>query len=299
MLWSEVRKKEWWYTGVWDPDHRIYVSWYFVRVNFVDEIGVTVFDPAVGPPAHFEKRLWLDPVQPPDELSLVWDKGRTWARYTGSADKTWHFDFSAGDLRVDLQIAPTTSPFTKFDNTLSKNYGLLHFFHNRVAGLVSVGGRSYRLENALGYYDHCFGRVPRQSGWHWLAVQNRDVALASLVNYGPYAQRYSQVWLGGGPPELAGRWIRLEQSVSFENPRTTELEGSWRLTSTDLDLSIDVLPKQLVTSIRHIPPLTRFIVDLQHTEMFVRASGRVRVDRRWLPLEEPLYGVMEQHHGKW
>ena len=133
-----------------------------------------------------------------------------------------------------------------------------------------------------------------------MAVQNADAALACLVNYGPYAQRYSQVWLGQDPrcpPNRRSDWIRLEQSVSFEHEDTEKFSGDWQLTSSDLELEVRHI--QFHTTKEHIPPLTRFIVDLHHTEGFVEASGRVRVDGQWLDFNDPMYGVMEQHYGRW
>lgn len=302
-VWTQRDKKEWWYTGACDPDRQLYVSWNVIRVNFIDRVSVMIFDAERNEPDHFSKKLFLDEDQPPRELSLNHSGSDLEFHYNGSGQHGWQFEFSGGGISANLDIQPTIRHFTKFDNTLSKNYGLVHFFQNRANGKVETGdGRIYELHDALVYYDHCFGTVPSQTGWHWLAVQNTQVALASLVNYGPHAQRYSQVWFGSGtscPQSRQDQWVRLEQSVSFEQETADDFEDPWHVTSSDLDLTVAPLPRQHHTTDEHIPPMTRFLVDLHHTEVFVRVTGSVRVDGLWVPLDEPLYGVMEQHYGRW
>ena len=46
VLLRERRNKEWWYTGAYDAASGAYISWYVVRVNVVDEVTLTIFDPA-------------------------------------------------------------------------------------------------------------------------------------------------------------------------------------------------------------------------------------------------------------
>lgn len=301
-VWTQRDKKEWWYTGACDPARRLYVSWNIIRVNFIDRIAVVIFDAKRKEPDHFSKKLFLDEDQPSGRLSLNHSSKDVEFHYNGSGEEGWLFQFSGGDISAELSIDPKIRPFTKFDNTLSRNYGLLHFFQNRAHGKIEADGRVYELHDALVYYDHCFGTVPRQTGWHWLAVQNAQVALASLVNYGPYAQRYSQVWFGDGtscPQHRRGTWIRLEQSVSFEQETADDFRDPWRVTSSDLDLTVTPVPNQYHTTREHIPPMTRWIVDLDHTEVFVEVTGKIRVDGHWVELAEPMWGVMEQHHGRW
>ena len=68
------------------------------------------------------------------------------------------------------------------------------------------------------------------------------------------------------------------------------------ITSIDLDLLVE--PQQLVTDRTKFLPLLGGFVNLAHTEMFVKARGRVRVDGVWLSTG-PMVGVMEEHHGHW
>jgi hypothetical protein len=155
----------------------------------------------------------------------------------------------------------------------------------------------YELDDARAYYDHCYGTLPAHTGWHWLAVQNHDVALSSLVNYGPYAQRYTHAWFSerSGSPR-SNEWVRLEQSVSFERRRPGDWTQPWRVTSSELDLEVRLIMHE--TRRTRIPPLTRFLVDLSHTEVFVEASGRIRVDGTWVAVDH-LVGAMEEHYGRW
>jgi hypothetical protein len=151
-----------------------------------------------------------------------------------------------------------------------ENYGLLHYFHNIASGNIEIRGHKYHLTDALTYFDHCWGRVPSRTGWHWLAVQNPQLALSSLVNYGPYAQRYTQAWFSENTDSPRRReWVRLEQSVSFERLDVMGPGLPWRVSSSDLELEVHAL--QSKTNHTRIPPFTRFLVDLHHTEIYVRA----------------------------
>ena len=308
----ELRNKEWWYTGIHDPRSGLYVSWYFVRVNLIDQLTMTVFDPRLGDGAlpRLQQYCLLDREQPGAGLSLR-GGGRGWkvsfqlVEDPGPDQGSWRFVLESAALSADVRIAPVTPPFTKFDNELRNHYAIVHYFQARATGRVSVaGGADHILDGALAYQDHCWGRVPSRTGWHWIAVQSERIALTTLVNYGAYAQRFAQLWLaggadgaaGGGAPTRHDEWIRLEQGVSFEREERTDLRGRWQITSTDLDLVLQ--PRQLVTDRTKIPPVVGLFVDLAHTEAAVTAEGRVRVDGRWIDTG-PMHGVMEQHGGHW
>jgi len=75
----ELRNKEWWYTGIHDPLSGVYVSWYFVRVNLVDQLTMTVFAPRLGDGAlpRLQRYSLLDREQPGAGLSLR-GGGRGW-----------------------------------------------------------------------------------------------------------------------------------------------------------------------------------------------------------------------------
>lgn len=289
--------KEWWYTGVYQPSTGVYLSWHVIRVNFSDQLVVTLFDPKRGQPHGFSRLVKTEAAIPPGELSLRWQGHDAAFAYTGRAEDGWQVRFSAPGRQIELAIRPTTPPFTKFDNPFVERYALLCFTHARATGAVDFDGRAYAFEDALVYQDHCFGKVPSRTAWHWLAVQNEDASVISLVNYGPYAQCYSQCWM---TPNVTGcprpdTWVRLEQSVSFES-RDDGFDAPWRVTSSDLDLVVTPLLHEDTRT--RIPPGWPFLVDLRHVESHVRAEGRVRVDGHWLD-PGPLHGVMELHGGRW
>jgi hypothetical protein len=300
----EWRCKEWWYTGIHDPALGLYVSWYFIRVNVVDKFIMTVFDPALEDHQlpRVSRRVSLDGhLNDGPGLNLRQQRSGLNVHYRLEREGRWQFDLEADELEAEISIEQKIAPFTKFDNEIADNYALLHYFQSRANGVVRVpGGKSYELKNALVYQDHCYGRVPHRTGWNWLAVQSPDVALASLVNYGAYAQRYSQVWMNGDKRSpRPHQWVRLEQSVSFEREDRSTFKGRWRVTSTDLELKVQA--RQLVRDRTRIPsfvPAFLAPVDLAHVEAFVEANGKVRVDDRWIDTG-PMYGVMEQHEGHW
>ncbi len=294
-LLREFRNKEWWYTGVYDRAAGIYLSWYFVRANVIDRFVMTVFDdgqPRVVKMGRLQR-------QAPGSAAGLEFRGRGCTiSYRAGDVPPWRLQVQAPALSAEVTITPTRPAFTKFDNPFRNYYGLVHYFHGRGEGVVSVAqGKTYRFTDALVYQDHCYGRVPSRTGWHWIAVQNPAVAVTSLVNYGAYAQRYTQAWFAGpaSPPGSAPRldaWIRLDQNVSFERRDRDDVMGGWSVSSPDL--SLEVRPRQSVTDRTWLPPF----VSLKHTELFVEAEGQVRVDGRWVDTGL-LHGVMEQHHGRW
>lgn len=156
------------------------------------------------------------------------------------------------------------------------------------------------VSGGRGYFDHCYGRLPHPTAWHWIAVQNEEVALSILVNYGPEPQVYAQcLWVNRATAHN-GRWVRLDPMVAFEKPDfdmgSGSFEGSWRITSTDVDLHMLCL--QHVTDRTRIPPIVPLLARLDHTEVFVSVSGRIRVDGQWLETGE-MRGVFEEHRGTW
>jgi hypothetical protein len=298
----ELRSKEWWYTGVYDPGSDVYISWYFIRVNLVDKFIMTVFDPqrAENDLPRVSQLCTIDHRQQAgDGLCLVARGKGLQTDYRLRQPRSWHFALQSPALSADVTIGQTIKGFTKFDSEMQDRYAILHYFQSRANGQVTVpDGSVYQLEDALVYQDHCYGRVPRKTGWHWIAVQNHHVALTVLVNYGANAQRYAQVWMS--PATHSPRpdeWVRLEQNVSFEREAPADdAGGSWTVTSTDLDLVVEV--RKVQHDRTKIPPLLGIIVNLSHTEAFVKVSGRVRIDGRWMHTGD-LHGVLEQHQGRW
>ena len=302
------RDKEWWYTGVLDPESQVYVSWYFLRVNVADAFVFSVFDPSRPGPEHLVKQIFYlekPPESSREETYLVRDRRGFFVSYTGRGDGPepgWSFLLKTKSIEAEIRIEPRRPSFTKFDNAVQDNYGLLNFFGASASGKVQAGGHTYELNSAVAYYDHCFGRIPEQTGWHWIAVQGDKFSLDSLINYGAYAQCYTQGWHSIEGVPRPGQWVRLEQAVSFENSVSFDdkdylsWKKPWRLTSTDLDLNIEIL--QHKTDLTRVPPILPFLVKLHHTEAFVRVSGKARIDGVWTQTGD-MFGVFEQHYGRW
>ncbi len=291
------KDKEWWYTGVYDPNLKVYFSFYFVRVNFSDQFCFTLFDPANGKPVQFLKNLYMEKHQEKDKLCLNYHSKDMTIEYNGDEKTEWKMRFKRKGYDVQFEMKPTIPYFTKFDNNFEYNYGLMHFFQNTVSGTVKVSGKTYKVTNALSYYDHCFGRVPLKTGWHWIAVQNEDTAIASLINYGPYGQKYTEIYFKKNDKNYGlDKWHRLYQDVSFEYNEETKLTSNWKITSPDMDLTVTPILHAL--DITKIPPIIPFIANLYHDEYYVKISGSVRIDGTWIEVKE-MHGVMEEHHGKW
>jgi hypothetical protein len=210
----------------------------------------------------------------------------------------WTFVLDSKTISARIRIDQTIPAFTKFDNEMRDRYAIIHYFQSHASGEVTVKGRrTYKFTKALTYHDHCYGRVPSRTGWHWIAVQNDRVAVTVLINYGAYAQRFAQAWFAAGTSSPRTRqWVRLEQNVSFEREDPGDFKGLWAVTSTDLELRVS--PQKWVKDKTRFPPVLGLFVNLVHTEAFVKAEGRVRVDGRWTDTG-PLAGVMEEHHGHW
>lgn len=289
-LWESWKDKEWWYTEVHDEDSGLYVGFGVTRVALLDSVHVLVFEPGSAKPRHWDWKGFLKPGKP-DSLHL---EAHGWGLEflsDGAAETGWTHRIRAAGLEVELRSKPTLPPFTKFDDTLRLEYGLLSFFGNAVEGTVLVDGRRYGMRRGLGYADHCFGRVPRRTAWHWIAVQNEGTALNALVNYGVDGQKYCQAWDAEG-----GRWVRLDQDVSFECDFTGRWSHPWKVTSPDLELSLEVEGHEWRKE--RIPPLVPFLIRLDHHECRVKAQGQVRIDGRWRETG-PMHGVLEQHGGRW
>lgn len=290
---SSPRSKEWWYVGWVDRSRTVYASFHVTRLPLVDNVTFSLFDLAAEQPVVRSRKLWLNAPRRPGMTDLSANSRSVAVRYTGSSEQGWTLAFRDRGVEADLTIRPTAPPFTKEENQFVQRYALLSLMHNSVRGTVAVEGREYRFDDAIGYADHCFGQVPRRTGWHWLAVQNEEQAFVSLNNYGPYAQRYTQLLI----TDADGRkeWLRLSQDASFERAPGAP-DRRWRLTGWDVDLQIDLL---MSTRLREkLPAVLPLWVNLTHDEFFVRARGRVLTQGRWVELAES-HGVLEEHHGIW
>lgn len=290
-------KKEWWYTGVHDPASGVYLGFSLIRTALIDSFHAVLFDSVNQQKYECGWKGYIASDNPPDQLSLQVHNKKFSLDYRGRGELGWHCQIRAQNFAADLHSHATLPPFTKYDNMFDHEYTLLHFFGNAVEGFVQAQGKEFRFRNALGYYDHCFGKVPARSRWHWIAVQNRDFAIASLMNYGATAQCYTQCYSRVSTPhDTSNRWIRLDQDVSFEYNPEERWTTPWRITSPDMDLELNVI--QRCSSRERIPPLVPFLISIDHDECFVNVRGKVRLDGHWQSTGD-LFGVLEEHHGHW
>lgn len=279
--------KEWWFAFAWEPESRFYLSWAFVRAFYGDHFGALAVQVGDGEPATLQRSLVLDRVRRGEQLCLE-NAGRLGVSFTEEQGR-FRFNLAADGWKVELTAGPSPVPaFVRNEDQFVRRYSIVHTYGHPVEGTVTVGGRTRTLRTDRSYFDHCFGNVPPHTGWHWLAVQNRETALTSLVNYGPHAQLYTHVL-------HEGDWVRLGQDVSFD-PHPPTGGGRWRVTSPDLELLVEPLGRNV--SITRMPPVVPFLANLTHTELLVSASGRVRVEGRWREHHD-LVGVMEEHCGRW
>lgn len=282
-----LRQKEWWFSNLHDTDAGLYMSWSFARAFAVDKFRLWLCDLSSQQTHTVDHTLYLERAQAPGALDLR-HRGAVDLEYRGLSDDRAVFRCRSGDLRVDLEIERSPHPFVRRDRYFRCNYNLLHHFFNHVRGEVELAGRSFTIDTTRAYYDHCFGVVPRRASWQWLAVQNHELAIASLVNHGPYAQRYTQVF-------HAGAWHRLDPDVDFDYD-AADLSAPWRVRSRELDLV--VTPHRVHRDRIAIPPLLPFLVDVQHNELFVAVAGTLTLHGARIPVRG-LSGVVEEHDGRW
>lgn len=282
-FWRAWREKEWFFSCLHDPQAGVYCSWTFARTFYAETFRFWLCDLRTDRSWHLDRRILFDRQQTPGHLDLRWAKRGALIEYQGAGDEA-AFSMRDERFRVDLELVRRWPSFVRRENQFVCDYTLLHDFGNEVRGAIEVEGERFAVDTRRCYTDHCFGRVPSRTGWHWLAVQDEQLALASLVNYGPYAQRYTQMFAGG-------EWVRLAPDVNFDYDPRRPLEP-WRVTSVDLDLV--ARPVRLHPDRVRVPPF----VDIRHDELHVEVEGRVRVEGRWRAVGG-LTGVMESHHGRW
>ena len=277
------REKEWWFGYLHDTEARLYLSWSCVRTYLMERFRCWVLDLETGESEVLDRPLFFRQEGDGEALDLS-AGGRGAMRYAaiGEGDMSLCVDGPGWDL--GLMFLPSRVPFTRAEDQFRAWYGLRAHFHNTVVGTVTIGDRTRVLSTRRCYTDHCWGRVPAATGWHWLAAQDGHVAFDSLVNYGPYGQRYTQVFLDG-------RWHVLPDNVTFDVDRT-DPDRPWRLVSPDVELEARALHSHR-DHVR-VPVL----VNLRHDEHVMQVEGRVRVEGAWRDVGT-LTGVAEQHHGRW
>lgn len=289
-FWRVWREKEWYFSCLHDPGAKIYFSWAFVRTYATDGFRFWWVDLGSDQTWSVDHRLYLEPGQAPERLDLRGGRpgyAVAFQGVDGQPDRA-RLVYQDHRFQIDLEILRRHPPFTRRDHTFENTYSLLHHVGNEARGTLTVDGRAHPIHTRRCYTDHCAGRVPRRTGWQWIAVQSDDVAVASLVNRGPDAQRYTQIYLDG-------RWVRLAEEVSFQyTPQ--DLSAPWQVTSVDMDLV--VRPRRVHLDHVAVPPGLPLLYNVHHNELFVEVDGRVRIDGTWRDVTG-LTGVAEEHHGVW
>jgi hypothetical protein len=287
----QPRHKEWLYTSVYDKALDVYISFVFIRIPLADQLTLIVFDPEEKEPFVFRNMMVLDKVQAEGKLDLVFGKKNINARYFGSGEEGWEFRLSGDGVSVQLKFKPAALCFTEVYPMKRSKYSLLQYFQNDVSGTVVVPGCSYTLEHASGIYDRCFGIVPRKTGWHWLAVQNEDIAITAWFHDWEDSPDYSHVLVRKA--DGMREWVELCAAVTFARDSG---KNRWHVSAEDLDLDVEIL---MTSPFRQeMPPLIPFFINLQHDDHFVRATGRVLVEGVWIHCGA-MHGVLEEHKGIW
>lgn len=314
----QTKAKEWWYTGISDESQRLFIGISAIRTKFIDSIDISVyFGDAVNQNAkkdnsggHWEQAAFIGLMKcgkEENKLDLSINRNHSqksfYFDYTdiqGSEDEsdscknTWSLNFSSNkkncSIRGNFEIRQKIPRFTKYDNFFCNEYTLLHYFKNTVSGTLIINEKEYKIENGLGYQDHCYGTVPSKTKWHWIAVQGEKCALASLMNYGPYAQQYTEAYFGN--ESTNNNWVRLNQNVSFECYGNNRFQREWQITSPDMNLKCEILSWNNQNN--WIPP----IVNLKHYECYVKVEGLIKLNNECKETGA-MYGVLEEHYGKW
>lgn len=311
---KSFNEKEWWYTGIQFDGCFIGISQ--IRSIFIDSTAVVFFDGKNSyPKPKKSKNKFLagyylkKNLKKTDEHSLVVEsKNLSYKYYEINNDpkkngyklefKTSGLkNFNGGDIEVDLILKIKNPVFEKYDDYFENYYGLINHFLFIEKGIIKLNGKEFKIsakDKKYIYQDHCFGNVPRKTKWNWAAVWNKKLYLDVLTNYGVYPQNYCEVLI----PSKKEDWFRLNQDVSFEYyDRENKFEKQWKITSTNLDLTMEFLGTALE---REAIPFSwcPFFINLFHYQCFARVWGKVYVDGKWIETGD-MFGVFETHHGKW
>lgn len=318
-------EKEWWYSGLQfqipDEENKNDKKTCFIGISecrsiFIDSLAVVYYDGNKAYPVQRKRRnnylagYYLKKnLKKGGGKSLEIESKKIKFKYfeiNGDGESNGyklelHMDelkkYDGGKLDVNVTLKKELPVFTKNDDYFGNYYNLENYFFTVVQGSVSINGKKYDISKGgknYMYQDHCSGNVPRKTKWHWIAVWNEKSLLDVLCNYGVYPQLYSQVYF----PKVTDDWERLEQNVAFEyENRDKRFEKRWKVTSTDLDLHMELLGTALE---REAIPFTfmPLLINLYHYQCFAHVWGKIKVDGRWIETGD-MFGVFEEHHGKW
>lgn len=310
-------EKEWWYTGISDKTNKLYIGISVIRTKFIDSIDFSVYfqdgenenvSSKAGGKFYQAKYIgYLNCGSGKNKLDVSVNRGKPNKKFyfdytdkeggreqSDACDNHWELSFSSNKknlkLKANLSFDEQIPRFTKYDNFFENTYTLLHYFQNTVTGTLQINDAEPININGLGYQDHCYGNVPRKTKWHWIAVQGEKCSLASLMNYGAFAQQYTEAFLGINKEK--NNWIRLNQDVSFECYAENHFAQHWRISSPDMHL------KCVIFAWNNQNNWIPLAVNLKHYQCYVMVSGHIRVLNEWKPTGE-MYGVLEEHYGKW
>ena len=314
-LLSHLTHKEWWYTGISDEKQKLYIGISVIRTKCIDSIDISVYFADKAPKGkdsggHWEHAVFLGYLKCGSDknkldvsvnadkknpgFSFIYNDKKGDEKDSEACDNKWNLSFHSSKKGCTMDgsfvIKQSIPRFIKQDNYFARTYFLLHYFQNVVDGTLTINGKQYTISKGAGYQDHCYGNVPRKSKWHWIAVQGEKCALASLMNYGPYSQCYTEAFFGKKPNKQG--WVRLNQNVSFECYSDKHFDSEWKITSSDMELTCQILAFNNQNNI--IPP----VVNLKHYQCYVLVQGKVRVGGIWKQTGK-MYGVLEEHYGTW
>lgn len=198
-------------------------------------------------------------------------------------------------IRADLDVAGDTTPLTVVSD-VSGGHGLhgvtVKQAGNLARGTVSVGGRTYTLEDARATIDWTAAFFPRRTAWWWatgagLVAGGQPVGFNLAVGVHDDARgRFSEnaLWLGGEPSALP--------RVRFSEGKGER--GAWTIHSDDGSVDLVFEPRG-----ERGEDVNLLLMSSRYRQPFGRFSGKLRDVRGREVVLEGVPGVTERHEVVW
>ena len=185
-------------------------------------------------------------------------------------DGVWHLQAAAGDIALDLDLAPRKRPVLQGDAGLSQKSdapGNASYYYSltrlEADGTVTLDGRSFDTRGRA-WLDREWSTSalgPEQAGWDWFALQlddGRDIMLYRLRRKDGATSRWSAgviVAPDGAITRLEADDFRLEVLDRWASPRGGSYPSRWRLHLDPLDQPLTVAPvladQELAATVRY------------------------------------------------